>query len=104
MQVLLQSIINGILLGGLYAVIGLGMSLIFGIMKLTNLAHGDLMIVSTYLSMILAMQFSGNILVAPARNHHLHDRPGFCISEFPDQQGQLTRARSRRFWLLSGYR
>ena len=64
MQVLLQSLLNGILLGGLYAVIGLGMSLIFGIMGLINLAHGDLIIVSTYLSMILALQFSGNIFVA----------------------------------------
>lgn len=64
MELLLQSIVNGVLLGGLYAVIGLGMSLIFGIMRLTNLAHGDLMIVSTYLSMILALQFSGNIFLA----------------------------------------
>ena len=64
MEVLLQSLVNGILLGGLYAVIGLGMSLIFGIMGLINLAHGDLIIVSTYLSMILALQFSGNIFVA----------------------------------------
>ena len=64
MDVLIQSIVNGILLGGLYAAIGVGMSLIFGIMRLTNLAHGDLMIVSTYVSMILALQFSDNILLA----------------------------------------
>ncbi len=64
MHVLIQSIVNGILLGGLYAAIGVGMSLIFGIMRLTNLAHGDLMIVSTYVSMIIALQFSGNIILA----------------------------------------
>jgi len=64
MQVLLQSLLNGILLGGLYAVIGLGMSLIFGIMGLINLAHGDLIIVSTYMSMVIAIQFSGNIFTA----------------------------------------
>ena len=64
MEVLLQSLLNGILLGGLYAVLGLGMSLIFGIMGLINLAHGDLIIVSTYISMIVAIQFSGNIFIA----------------------------------------
>ena len=42
MQLLIQSIVTGLLLGGLYAVIGIGMSIIFGIMGLTNLAHGNL--------------------------------------------------------------
>jgi len=64
MEVLLQLVINGILLGGLYAMIGLGMSLIFGIMGLINLAHGDLMIISTYMSMVLALHFSGNVFIA----------------------------------------
>ena len=64
MQEIIQSILNGILLGGLYAVIGVGMSLIFGIMGLTNLAHGDLMILGTFLSMVFAMQLTGNILLA----------------------------------------
>jgi len=50
---LLQPILNGILLGGLYAIIALGMSTMFGIVKLVNLAHGDLMILSSYLSLVL---------------------------------------------------
>ena len=52
MQDLLQPIMNGILLGGLYAIIGIGMSMIFGIVKLVNLAHGDLMILGSYLSLV----------------------------------------------------
>jgi branched-chain amino acid transport system permease protein len=47
---LLQIALNGILLGGLYAVIGLGLSINFGIMRVTHLAHGDLMIVGSYLA------------------------------------------------------
>lgn len=43
-------IIMGILLGGLYALIALGLSLIFGVMKLINVAHGDLVIMGTYLA------------------------------------------------------
>lgn len=52
MQDLLQPIVNGILLGGLYAIIGIGLSMIFGIVKLVNLAHGDLMILASYLSLV----------------------------------------------------
>jgi branched-chain amino acid transport system permease protein len=53
MEGLLQPIINGLLLGGLYAIIAVGMSTIFGIVKLVNLAHGDLIIMSSYLSLAL---------------------------------------------------
>ena len=53
MEGIQQPIINGLLLGGLYAVIAVGMSTIFGIVKLVNLAHGDLIIMSSYLSLAL---------------------------------------------------
>ena len=46
-----QPILNGILLGGLYAVIAIGMSTMFGIVKLVNLAHGDLMILGSFLAL-----------------------------------------------------
>ncbi len=46
-----QPILNGILLGGLYAIIAIGMSTMFGIVKLVNLAHGDLMILGSFLSL-----------------------------------------------------
>src|SRR5262245_48882366 len=63
MQELMQSVLNGILLGGLYAIIGLGMSMIFGIMGLTNLSHGDLMIFSTFITILIMSLFSGNLLI-----------------------------------------
>jgi len=50
---ILQVLVNGILLGGIYAGIGLGMSLILGIVKLTNLAHGEFIIMGAFLSAIL---------------------------------------------------
>ncbi len=40
----------GLLLGGLYALIALGLSLVFGVMKLLNVAHGDLVVLSSYLA------------------------------------------------------
>lgn len=53
MEEYLQLIINGILLGGLYAAVGVGLSMMFGIVKQINLAHGDMMIAASYLSMVL---------------------------------------------------
>jgi len=49
---LIQPAINGILLGGLYAAVAVGLSMVFGIMRLVNLAHGDLMILGSYLALV----------------------------------------------------
>src|SRR4030067_2355229 len=64
-------IINGLLLGGLYGVIGIGMSMIFGIVRMVNLAHGDLVILASYLSLVTMAFFHVSplitlILVIPA--------------------------------------
>ncbi len=64
MQTLLQSIISGILLGGLYAIIGIGLSIVFGIMKLTNIAHGTLMILSSFFVMIITSNIISNVWIA----------------------------------------
>ena len=50
----LQVVINGIILGSIYAVLGLGMSLILGIVKLTNLSHGEYVILGAYGSALLS--------------------------------------------------
>jgi len=43
-------LVMGVLLGGLYALIALGLSMVFGVMRLINLAHGDLVILGSYLA------------------------------------------------------
>lgn len=51
---ILQLLINGILLGSVYALLGLGMAMIFGIVGLTNLAHGEFVIIGAYASTLTA--------------------------------------------------
>ncbi len=47
----LNAIVQGTLLGGLYALFAAGLSLIFGVMRLVNIAHGDLIILAAYLGL-----------------------------------------------------
>ncbi len=49
----IDTIIQGVLLGGLYALFAAGLSLVFGIMRLVNLAHGDLIVAGAYLILLL---------------------------------------------------
>lgn len=65
MSELLQNVIDAASLGSLYALVALGIALIFGIMRLINFAHGDLVMVGGYIMLSLAGQ-PWPILVAGA--------------------------------------
>ena len=54
----LNIIIQGILVGGLYALFAAGLSLIFGVMRLVNIAHGDLIVAVAYLTLTV-VNFTG---------------------------------------------
>jgi branched-chain amino acid transport system permease protein len=52
-ELVTQSVVNGLLLGGIYAVAALGLSLVFGIMDIVNLAHGHMLMVGAYIAVVL---------------------------------------------------
>ena len=54
MTEILDTVLQGVLLGGLYALFAAGLALIFGVMRLVNLAHGDLIVLAAYVILTLA--------------------------------------------------
>lgn len=50
----INAIVQGILIGGLYALYAAGLSLIFGVMRLVNVAHGDLIVMAAFLALVVA--------------------------------------------------
>jgi branched-chain amino acid transport system permease protein len=54
---LAATLLDGVLLGGLYALFAAGLSLIFGVMRLVNIAHGDLIVLSAFVALKVTTYF-----------------------------------------------
>jgi branched-chain amino acid transport system permease protein len=59
-------IVQGVLVGGLYALFAAGLSLIFGVMRLVNIAHGDLIVLAAYLALLVTSTIGINPLLSIA--------------------------------------
>jgi len=57
-------IIQGVLIGGLYAMFAAGLALIFGVMRLVNIAHGDLIVLAAYIALMTTDTLGLNPLLA----------------------------------------
>src|SRR6478609_4105740 len=49
----INTVVQGVLIGGLYAMFAAGLSLIFGVMRLVNIAHGDFIVLAAYLALVV---------------------------------------------------
>lgn len=57
METFLQVLMNGLMLGALYAIVSIGLTLIFGIVKVINFAHGEFLMIGMYLVFFLTTRF-----------------------------------------------
>jgi branched-chain amino acid transport system permease protein len=67
----LNIVLQGVLVGGLYAMFAAGLALIFGVMRLVNIAHGDLIVLAAYLALVVTETLGINpltslLIVVPA--------------------------------------
>lgn len=63
-ETLAQAVINGLLIGGIYALVSIGVTLIFGVVKIVNFAQGEFVMIGMYISFFLATQFGIDPLVS----------------------------------------
>src|SRR3974390_2471560 len=61
---LAQAVINGLLIGGIYALVSIGVTLIFGVVKIVNFAQGEFVMIGMYISFFLANSFSVDPLLS----------------------------------------
>ena len=54
MSIFLQLLVNGLLLGGAYAIISISLTLIFGVVRVVNFAHGELLMIGLYAVWLLS--------------------------------------------------
>ena len=57
LETVVQAVINGLLIGGIYALVSIGVTLIFGVVKIVNFAQGEFVMIGMYISFFLAAQF-----------------------------------------------
>jgi branched-chain amino acid transport system permease protein len=86
-QQLLNTLIQGGLLGGLYVLYGMGLSLTFGVMRQVNLAHGDFITLAAYASLVATLIMGLSPLLSLVVVVPLMFVFGFCL-----QRGILNRA------------
>src|SRR5579863_671423 len=61
-----QAVINGLLIGGIYALVSIGVTLIFGVVKIVNFAQGEFVMIGMYISFFLATRFGLDPLLSLA--------------------------------------
>jgi branched-chain amino acid transport system permease protein len=57
LEIVVQAVVNGVLIGGIYALVSIGVTLIFGVVKIVNFAQGEFVMIGMYISYFLATYF-----------------------------------------------
>jgi branched-chain amino acid transport system permease protein len=79
---LAQAVINGLLIGGIYALVSIGVTLIFGVVKIVNFAQGEFVMIGMYVSFFLATRVGVDPLVSLAVSMPLLFVIGMLVQHF----------------------
>ena len=66
LETVVQAVINGLLIGGIYALVSIGVTLIFGVVKIVNFAQGEFVMIGMYISYFLSTYFGIDPLLSLA--------------------------------------
>jgi branched-chain amino acid transport system permease protein len=64
--VLLQQLVNGVMLGAVYALIAIGYTLIFGVLGMLHLAHGEVFMIGAFVGLLVTTAYAGHVMLALA--------------------------------------
>ena len=113
MDTFLKQLVNGRSLGGIYALIALGYTMVYGIVKLINFAHGDVMMVGAYAGYFVLRAtgatpfgFAIALVVAKAisgsqEDDEEHDPPSIAITKASVITGAALRI--NRIWITASH-
>ena len=95
-----QELVNGLTTGALYALVALGFTMVYGVLKLLNFAHGDLYMVGAYIGFFVIQFFGGAahlsvLTAASARGRGLGRRAASAAVAHAIAAGRLPQWRAR---------
>ncbi len=82
LETVAQAVINGLLIGGIYALVSIGVTLIFGVVKIVNFAQGEFVMIGMYISFFLSTYFGIDPLMSLAVSMPALFLVGLCLQHF----------------------
>ena len=84
LETLAQAVVNGLLIGGIYALVSIGVTLIFGVVKIVNFAQGEFVMIGMYISFFLATRYGIDPLLSLAVSMPAPVPHRRAVAAFPD--------------------
>lgn len=82
LTIVAQAVVNGLLISGIYALVSIGVTLIFGVVKIVNFAQGEFVMIGMYISFFLATRFGLDPLVSLAVSMPVMFVAGVLLQQF----------------------
>ena len=98
---IVEAVVQGVLLGGLYTLFAAGLSLVFGVMRLVNIAHGDFIVLGAYIALAVVgltglHPFLSLVVVVPLIGPLRRSRRSISRNSDPSKMSRCRASRSSR--------